>query len=210
MSEFLEERLPVCVRMGNSYADEYTVEITQTANRGEYRRLVQQYPVRIFNIRYTRETSVLWDQILSLYHRCYGMFAGFRVKVDDDFSTNNLTGIPTALDFPLDEITATTFQLQTYYGLGGSAITIGLPSRLIYKPVSGTVKIAVAGVEQFAGWTVDYTTGIVTFDVDPSGTVTGGCEFDIPCRFNSRIDVRSMATHVRETSEIEIIELLNP
>ena len=59
MAEFLEERLPVDVRMGASYADEFQVEITQTSGGSEYRHLVHPYPVRHFTIHYT---------LLSLIH----------------------------------------------------------------------------------------------------------------------------------------------
>lgn len=209
MAEFIEERLPVCVRMGSMYADEYTVEITQTANKGEYRQLIQPFPVRVFNIMYTHETAQLWNEILSLYHRCYGMFAGFRVRVLDDYSTNARTSTVTHTDQPLKQISSTIYQLQVGYG-AGTVLSIGKPYRYIYKPVSGTVKIGIGGALQSSGYTVDYTTGRVTFSGAPGGSVTGGCEFDIPCRFNSRIDIKSMAANIRETSEIEIIELLNP
>ncbi len=289
MAEFLEERLPVCVRMGASYADEYSVEITQTANRGEYRRLVQPYPVRIFNVTYTKYTATLWDEILSLYHRCYGMYAGFRVKVLDDFTTNDHVSAPSQTDQILALVSAGIYQLQVAYGVG-TAISIGKPYRTIFKPVANTVLIAIGGVSQTiaAMWSVSTITGLVTFTnnskaitaitqaasavitvgaahgfttnmsvyisgvagmtqinglrgtitsvgattitvninstaftaysgggtastrPDASETVTGGCEFDIPCRFNSRIDVKSVTNNIGETSEIEIIELLNP
>jgi uncharacterized protein (TIGR02217 family) len=289
MAEFLEERLPVCVRMGATYADEYSVEITQTANRGEYRRLVQPYPVRIFNVTYTKYTATLWEEILSLYHRCYGMYAGFRVKVLDDYTTNGRTGTPTNIDQILAQISINNWQLQVAYGIG-TAISIGKPYRTIFKPVADTTSIAIDGVNQtwLTMWEVSSTTGTITFvnhsksinnisqaasavvDVgaahgfttnmsvffagvvgmtqinglrgtitsvgastitvninstaftayssggtastlpDTSEVVTGGCEFDIPCRFNSRIDVKSLTANIAETSEIEIIELLNP
>ncbi|PUA17258.1 DUF2460 domain-containing protein [Glaciimonas sp. PCH181] len=38
--------------------------------------------------------------------------------------------------------------------------------------------------------------------------VTAGCQFDIPCRFNSRIDVNYLAPNIRDTSTIDIMELL--
>ena len=112
MADFLEERLPVDVRMGASYADEFQVEITQTSGGSEYRRLVHQYPVRHFTIHYTLTTTDLWSRPLALYHRAYGMLAGFRVKVKDDFSTNANTAAPTAFDQPLLMLSAGVYQLQ--------------------------------------------------------------------------------------------------
>ena len=287
MSEFLEERLPIGVRAGASYSDEYNVEITQTANGSEYRRLVHPYPMRVYNVFYTQFTADLWDQILSLYHRSYGMFAGFRVKALDDYTTNNRTGTPTAVDQVLALVSAGVYQLQVAYGGTGTPISIGKPVRTIFKPVAGTIKIAIGAAEQTTRFTASTTTGQITFtnltkaitgiskaasavitlgthtynvndSVHISGVVgmvqinglrafitakdattitvainstgfstytsggnvntapqageivTGGAEYDIPCRFNSRIDVTSLAPGIRESSQIEIIELLSP
>lgn len=291
MAEFLEERLPIGVRMGATFADEYRVDITQTADGSEYRRLVHPYPRRVFNVAYTQQTADLWDEILALYHRAYGMFAGFRVKALDDYTTNGRTGTPTATDQALATVTAgSVYQLQVKYGAGGTPLGIGEPVRTIFKPVPGTTRVAVGGVEVAtpAMWSVSTTTGRVTFasnktrsitgitqaatavvtvgahtfvtgeSVHFSGVagmtqinglrgtitatgatditvninssafsayasggtvntnpqtgeaVTGGCEYDIPCRFNSRIDVAAVARGVRVADAIEIVELLNP
>ena len=40
--------------------------------------------------------------------------------------------------------------------------------------------------------------------------VYAGCEFDLPCRFNSRIDVAHVGAEVREAGTIDIIELVVP
>lgn len=291
MAEFLEERLPVDVRMGATYADEYNVEITETASDSEYPRLVHPYPRRVFNVSYMKLTDDLWGGLLSLYHRCYGMYAGFRVKCLDDYTTNARTGAPTAVDQPLEVLTAgTLYRLQVQYGKGDTPIGIGLPVRTIFKPVAGTVKVAIGTLEQVAPamWSVDTTTGRVTFAANKTRAVTGitqaasavvtvgahtfaagesvhfsgavgmteinglrgaitatgattitvainssaftaytsagtintnpqtgetvygGCEFDIPCRFNSRVDQIARTHELFETGEIEIIEKLNP
>ncbi|MDP1925774.1 MAG: DUF2460 domain-containing protein [Thiobacillus sp.] len=290
MAEFLEERLPVNVRSGASYADEYAVTIVQTAGGSEDRKLVHPYPVRVFSVFYTQQTADLWDAILALYHRAYGMFAGFRVKALDDYTTNALTAAPTATDQALEVITAgTVYRLQVAYGTGGTPLSIGEPVRTIFKPVAGTTRVAIGSLEQGAlMWSVSTTTGRVTFAANKArsitgitqaasavvtvgahtfaigesvhftgvagmtqinglrGTITatgatditvginssaftayssagsvntnpqtgetvyGGCEFDIPCRFNSRIDVMHRGVGVRETAQIEIVELLNP
>lgn len=290
MPEFLEERMPIGVRNGASYSDEYQVEITQTANGSEYRRLVHPYPRRVYNVMYTQQTANMWSEILALYHRAYGMFAGFRVKALDDYTTNARISSPTATDEALEVITAgTVYQLQVSYGTGGTPLAIGEPVRTIFKPVAGSTRVAIGALEQGAlMWSVSTTTGRVTFASNKTravtgitkaasavvtvgahtfvtgesvyfsgvvgmteinglrGTITGtsateitvainstafttygsagtvntnpqtgevvygGCEFDIPCRFNSRIDVTSLAPGVRESSQIEIIEILNP
>jgi uncharacterized protein (TIGR02217 family) len=286
---FLEERLPIDVRMGASYGDEYNVEITTTAGGDEHRRLVHPYPVRRFQVGYTLQTADLWARVLALYHRAYGMYAGFRVRCKDDFSTNAHTAAPTAADQTLTRLSAGVYQLRKAYGAGAAPIAVGLPERTLYKPVAGTTKIAVGAITYSSGFTVDTVTGQVTFaanktkaitgiskaasavisfgathtfvngesvyisgvagmtqinglrgiitatganditvNINSTGfgtwtsggvvnsqpqaaeTVTGGCEFDIPCRFNSRIDVGHVGSGVRDVESVEILELINP
>ena len=291
MADFLEERLPLDVRMGASYADEFNVEITTTRGDSENRRLVHPFPIRHFSVQYTLEHADLWNRVISLYHRAYGMFAGFRVKCLDDLSTNGTSGIPTAIDHPCALVSPGVYQLQKRYGVGGTPLSIGLPVRTIFKPIAGSVRVAIGSVEATntpTTWAVDTTTGKVTFsanknrnisaitkaaqavatvgphsyvigesvifsgvvgmtqingmrgqitakagttitvninssafstytsngttDSQPqaSESVTAGCYFDIPCRFNSRIDVTHVSVDYREAGSIDIIELVNP
>ena len=213
MPEFLEERLPVDVRLGMSYSDAYAVQITRTAGGAEYRRLVQPFPVRSFHINFTSDQADLWARVLALYHRAYGRFAGFRVKCLDDFSTNNLTGTPTPTDRVLANTASGIYQLRTYYGTNGSALpSIGYPVRNLYKPVAGSVVVAKNGVTINSGLAIDTTTGRVTITPAPliTDTITAGCYFDIPCRFDSEIELTALSPSVRDCGSIDLIELLNP
>jgi len=284
---FLEERLPVSIKMGATYADEYAVQITKTSSGSESRRLIHPYPTCYYNIGYVGKTTDLWAAIVGLYHRAYGMYAGFRVRAMDDFSTNANTSAPTALDQTATLVSSGIYQLQKLYGAGGTPLSIGLPSRTIFKPVSGTVLMGLSGVSiPAAGFTVDTTTGKVTFAANKTRNisnitkaaravvtvgshtfttddtvyvsavsgmtqinsarysiystdatsitlnvnstafsnyatggvvntfpqtgeaVTCGCEFDIPFRFNSRIDISHEAVDVRDIDNVEIVELI--
>lgn len=213
MPSFLEERLPVDVRLGMSYADDYTVMITTTSGGAEYRKLVQPFPARSFHVNFTTDQADLWARVISLYHRAYGKFAGFRVKCMDDFSTNNLTGAPTPLDEVLANSSTGIYQLRNFYGTNGTALAgVGYPSRTIFKPVAGTVVAAKNGVTISSGLSVNTTTGLITISPAPliSDTITAGCQFDIPCRFNSMIEVTAIDRKFRDCGSIDLIELLNP
>jgi len=96
------------------------------------------------------------------------------------------------------------FQLVKSYATGSANY-----SRPIKKPVSGTVLIALDGVNQASGWTVDTTTGIVTFSSAPGAgvAVTSGFEFDVPVRFNNDELSTSLEFYQAGTSSIDIIEV---
>ncbi len=290
MGAFLEERLPVNVRLGASYADGYSVEITTTASGVEYRKLTHPHPVRTGNINFTMLRTDLAQQVIALYHRAYASYAGFRVKCLDDFSTYNDTGVPTAFDFTSLLVSTGVYQITKAYGSGGTPLGIGLPYRKIFKPVSGSVLVGVNSVVPTIGWSVDTTTGLVTFSANKTGSissisqasqavigiaghslgagesvhisgvsgmtqingmrglivsvvpgtsitvdintssgysaytsggtvntlpqggelVTAGCYFDLPFRFNSKIEVTSLSPDVRDCNGVDIIELVAP
>jgi uncharacterized protein (TIGR02217 family) len=209
---FLEERLPVALKLGANYSDGYSVERATDPRTGHsYSRLRVGKPSRELVGSYTQATETMWSGIIDLYHRSFGGHAGFRVKFLDDFSTHNHTGTPTALDQPLVYVESGVYQLQKQYGAGGTPLSIGLPARTIKKPVAGTVKIAVNGTPT-TSFTVDAATGLVTLASPPAGgaTVTGGCYFDIPCAFAEKFDINHIAFAYRETGQIRLVELLNP
>jgi uncharacterized protein (TIGR02217 family) len=59
--------------------------------------------------------------------------------------------------------------------------------RTITKPVAGTVKVYLGSVEQLSSWSVDTTTGLVTFSMPPAPgvEVTADFEFDVPVLFDT-------------------------
>lgn len=288
LNPFLEERISVAIKLGASYSDSYNVRIVDTAADAEHRALVHPFPKRHFRIGYVGSNDALYANLCNIYHRVFGTFGGFRAKCLDDYSTNGQTAAPTSFDQTLTAVSAGVYQLQKTYGLDAPGLSIGRPSRLIYKPVAGTVLVAVGAVAM-AGtlWAVDNTTGRVTFtdkskaitaisqaaqavltigahtllageSVQVSGVVgmtqinglrgtitaitattitlninstaftaytsggavhsnpqsgevvTGGCEFDIPVRFATALDILAKEKTVRDVGTIELIELINP
>ena len=99
--------------------------------------------------------------------------------------------------------TTTGFQLLKRYASGGQIWT-----RTITKPVAGTVRIALDGAEQLGGWSVDMTTGVVTFSAAPGSGVhiTAGFEFDVPVRFDT--DTLDVTLDIERLGSITSIPLL--
>lgn len=292
MSAFLEERLNERIRLGASWEEDFNVQITQTSAGREERWLTHPFPQYRFRVLYTEDIEELWDDIVSLYRRAYGRFAGFRVRHFEEFSTNGMKGVPTAFDQQLADLGSAQYQLQKRYGVGELLTSAGAPVRTIYKPVIGTVLVGIrntiTGDHPITAFTVDTTTGVVsmaankgraitgitkgastvltvgsnTFTVGDSvhvsgvagmtqingrrvqvtartsttitlpidstafsdyvsggtvqtqpqsdETVHGGCEFDIPCRFDTTLGMQTLSRDLRETGEIEIVELIAP
>jgi uncharacterized protein (TIGR02217 family) len=82
--------------------------------------------------------------------------------------------------------------------------------RSIQKPVAGSVHVAVAGTPLATGWTVDTTTGIVTFASAPAtgAAVTAGFEFDVPARFDTdKIEVNLEQFNLGSIPRIPVLEV---
>lgn len=111
------------------------------------------------------------EYLINFFNAVRGAAIGFRFKDWSDYkATNQLIGVGSGI--------ATQFQLTKTYNIGNLST-----QRIIKKPVSNTTTIQVAGVNQLTGWTLNTTTGIITFNSPPTGNITASFEFDVPVRF---------------------------
>lgn len=143
---------------------------------------------RSYNAGYGVKSLSDLHSVIAFFEERRGRLHGFRWKDHMDWKSC----APDASPAPLDQVIGTgtgtlaTFQLTKTYGSQHAPWT-----RAVKKPVIGTIRLAVAGVERTAGthFAVDPVTGVVTFlsgQLPPSGaSVTAGFEFDVPVRFDT-------------------------
>lgn len=133
--------------------------------------------------------------LITFYRRIGGVANGFRCMDWWDYATNakgrlwgpNNTEEVACTDQVLGvgDSSTTQFQLRKFYGDSDPIYT-----RTIKKPVAGTVLVGLNGVNQTSGWTLDTTTGIITFTSPPSAVdeISWGGEFDVPVHFDMTLD----------------------
>jgi uncharacterized protein (TIGR02217 family) len=145
--------------------------------------------------------------VIAFFEARLGRLYGFRFKDFTDFKSC----APGADVTPLDQAigtgdgTATAFQLVKTYASGPASWT-----RTIGKPVDGTVRVAIGGVEQMSGFGVDAATGLVTFDSAPASgaAIAAGYEFDTPVRFDSdQLSVNLASFAAGEIPGIPLVEV---
>jgi len=186
--DFLDVRIDLCARYGSGYEEGFVVSHVDDIGGTEYSRLYHPYPKLRYQLDYTNgNREGLAKRITDLFKRCAGTMQYFRVKHYAEFTTNNKTQPPTAQDQLLIQLPTPAgqyvYQLVTWYDYPSLPWA---PRRLITKPIPFTEKIAIDGVElDHSLFTVDYDHGTVTLIIPPGGTVSGGCEFDIPMRFSA-------------------------
>jgi uncharacterized protein (TIGR02217 family) len=146
---------------------------------------------------------------LVIIHAVGGRAYGFRFKDYADFKSVNTGDAVSYNDQTLGtgDTSETDFQLVKIYTKGAFSRT-----RNITKPVSGTVRVSLDDVEQDAsppGWSVDTTTGIVTFDSAPGMgvIVAAGYEFDVPVRFDTDTLQVSLEEYELGAAQVPIVEI---
>lgn len=181
---FHEVRLPARLAFGSTGGIERRTEVVTLASGFERRATPWAHGRRRFligaGVRSLDDVAVL----VAFFEARRGRLHGFRFKDFTDFRSCAPSASISPLDQRLGEGTgaAVSFQLLKLYG------DIERPIR---KPVEGSVRVAVDGVET-AAFTVDPATGDVTLaEAPPEGAVvTAGFAFDTPVRFDTdRIDV---------------------
>jgi uncharacterized protein (TIGR02217 family) len=181
---FFEVQFPVHISYGSSMGPERKTQVFTAINGFEHRNQQWENSIRTYNAGTGVTTEDELAQVVDFFEEVRGMANGFRWKDWGDYKSciPSLDPSPTDQAIGIGDEVTTEFQLSKIYGGVFNPYT-----RAITKPVTGTVSVALDSVEQLSGWSVDNTTGIVTFDTAPANgvIVTAGYEFDVPCRFNT-------------------------
>jgi uncharacterized protein (TIGR02217 family) len=147
------------------------------------------------------------EQVLAFWEARSGALYGFRWKDWSDFKSGGIASPVACTDQLLGVGNGSNkvFQLTKRYISGAREY-----ARPINKPVAGTVLLGLNGVNQLTGWTVDTTTGIVTFGTAPGSgvSVTAGFEFDVPSRFaDESLSISLEGWQAGAVQSIRIIEI---
>jgi uncharacterized protein (TIGR02217 family) len=177
---FHEVTLPARLAFGSTGGVERRTEVVTLASGHERRSTPWASGRRRYQIGSGLRSLDDMAALTAFFEARQGRLYGFRFRDFADFKSCAPGAEPGPVDQPLgtgDGVT-TRFSLAKAYGD---------QMRRITKPVDGTVRVAVGGVEVSEGWSVDVTTGEVTFSAAPEAGVelTAGFRFDTPVRFDA-------------------------
>ena len=207
--EFHEVRFPVNIAFGSSGGPSRNTTVVTSASGKEQRNLSWEGSRRGWDAGYGMKSLRDIEAVVSFFEERRGRFIGFRWRDRFDYKSCPLRSNIDAMDQPLGKGDGTTTQFQLIKRYGADFDPYDRP---IFKPVTGTVVIGVDGVATGSGWTVDTTTGIVTFSSAPSEgeVITAGFEFDVPVRFNTdMIEVNLDHFEAGEIPTVPVIELVS-
>lgn len=207
---FHEVRFPPAISIGASGGPERRTEIVVLGSGFEERNARWADSRRTYQAGYgVRSVDDLYA-VIAFFEERRGRLHAFRWKDWSDFKSCAPGEAISPLDQALGEGDGerAEFQLVKTYGSAFAPWT-----RIIRKPVEGTVRIAVAGIEKPPGtFAADHSTGVIIFAEGhvpaPGEAVTAGFEFDVPARFDTdRLTVNLDSFRHGSIPDIPIIEV---
>jgi uncharacterized protein (TIGR02217 family) len=202
---FHEVRFPDNISRGARGGPERRTQIVELASGDEERNASWANSRRRYDVAYGIRRADDLAAVVAFFEARNSRLHGFRYKDWGDYKSS----LPSQPVTPTDQLIGTgdgivtSFALLKHYTSGAQAWT-----RAIAKPVAGSVRIALDGVEQMSGWSVDITTGVVSFDAAPGEgvAITAGFEFDVPVRFDT--DTLDVTLDIERLGSITSIPLL--
>jgi len=204
---FHEIRFPDNISRGARGGPERRTQIVELASGDEERNASWANSRRRYDAAYGIRRADDLATVVAFFEARNGRLYGFRWKDWADYKSY----LPSKPVGETDQIIGTgdgvtkSFQLVKKYTSGSNSWT-----RIITKPVSGTVKVGLASAPLTTGWSVDETTGVITFSTAPSNgaLVTAGFEFDVPVRFDTdQLDVTMDIERLGSITSIPMIEV---
>jgi uncharacterized protein (TIGR02217 family) len=210
VNDFHEVRFPLDVSLGRRGGPTRRTDIVTLASGREHRNARFAHSRRRYDAGLGVRTLDALHAVLSFFEGRRGRLYGFRFRDRADWKSCPPGQAVSPLDqaLGLGDGARTAFALQKTYGADFAPYV-----RPIAKPVGGSVRVALNGVEQAlgAGFGLDATTGAVTFAAPPppGAAVTAGFAFDVPVRFDTDdLDVDLSAFEAGEIPRIPLIEIV--
>ena len=204
---FHEVRFPDNISRGARGGPERRTQVVELASGDEERNASWANSRRRYDVAYGIRRADDLAAVVAFFEARNGRLHGFRYKDWADYKS----APPSQAITPTDQQIGTgtgglqTFQLAKRYTSGPQTWV-----RTIAKPVTGTVRVALGMVQQMSGWTLDATTGVITFTTAPASGVAirAGFEFDVPVRFDSdTLDVTLDFERLGSITSIPLLEI---
>jgi uncharacterized protein (TIGR02217 family) len=209
-SDFHEVRFPLDVSLGSRGGPVRRTDIVTLSSGREQRNSRWAGSRRRFDAGLGVRTIDALQAVIAFFEERRGRLTGFRFRDRTDWRSGPPSKEPTPMDQRLGTGDGATLSFQLTKTYGSSFAPYHRP---IAKPVGGTVRVALNGVEQPVGsaFNCDPATGLVTFTVAPptGAVITAGFAFDVPVRFDTdELDIDLSAFDAGEIPKIPLIEII--
>lgn len=191
---FHEVSFPPTIARGATGGPEYRTDVVEMRSGFEQRNSIWATARARYNVGTGIRTRAQMEEVVAFFRARKGKAYGFRFRDWGDFEA--VSQPMQATGNPL------IFQLVKSYG-----DAVNPETRLIKKPVAGTVAVTIAG-SPVTPSAIDATTGLVTFASAPAQTPVASFQFDTPVRFDTdHLDMRTDAYTIQQAPTIPLIEV---
>jgi uncharacterized protein (TIGR02217 family) len=178
LAGFHDVLFPLHLGFGSRGGPEFSTTVVASAAGLEQRNANWAQARRSYDVSTGLRSQADLMTLIAFFEARLGRAYGFRFRDPHDSSSSN-AGQPLT---PFDQVLGTGDGSRTRFWLTKS---YGSQRRRITRPVAGSVRVGVNGVEATTGWTLDLATGALDFAAAPASgaSVTAGFSFDVPVRF---------------------------
>ncbi|MEA1014810.1 DUF2460 domain-containing protein [Sphingosinicella sp. LY1275] len=205
MEAFHDVRFPVALGREASVEPSFSTAVVTTASGAEQRNSDWADARLRFDAGPGLRGEAELQALIAFFRARRGAAVAFRFEDPYDHSSHGMTGEPEADDQPIGvgDGLRTDFPLIKHYEDQVRRIT---------RPVAGSVRVSVDGVEQVSGWILA-AGGVVRFETPlPTGAVVrAGYRFDVPVRFaEDRLSVSRATFAAGEVPSVPLVEVREP
>jgi uncharacterized protein (TIGR02217 family) len=203
LAPFDDVMFPIAIGAEASVSPGFSTNVVTSASGHEYRNANWSQARLRFDAGPGVRGEEELGELIGFFRARRGSAVGFRFRDPFDHSSNGMTGVPGPGDQPIGvgDGQRMSFALVKHYGAA--------EERRITRPVAGSVRVAVDGVERASGWSLD-PLGVVRFDDPPANgaVVAAGYLFDVPVRFGEdRLEVNRATFLAGEAPSVPLIEV---
>ncbi|MGQ0660220.1 DUF2460 domain-containing protein [Sphingosinicella sp.] len=199
---FANVRFPIALGREAAVTPEFSTAIVTTANGVEQRNADWADARLRFDAGPGVRSEAELQALIAFFRARRGAAVAFRFEDPFDNSSSGMAGAPEPTDQVLGEGDGARTDFELVKDYDGQR-------RRITRPVSGTARVAVDGVEQASGWLLG-DKGVVSFAEPPAEgvAVTAGFRFDVPVRFaEDRLEVNRATFLAGEVPSVPLIEV---
>ena len=200
---FEDVHFPIAIGAEASVIPGYSTNVVCSASGHEYRNVNWAQARMRFDAGPGVRGEAEMQELISFFRARRGAAVAFRFRDPFDHSSNRMTDVSGSADQPLGEGDGerTSFELVKHYGES--------EARRITRPVPGSVRVSIDGIEQVGGWSLD-SSGVVSFAEPPAtgAIVAAGYLFDVPVRFaDDRLEINRATFLAGEAPSVPLIEV---
>jgi uncharacterized protein (TIGR02217 family) len=199
---FEDVRFPISLGREASVEPAFSTQVVTGAGGGEQRNSDWADARLRFDVGAGVRGEADLHALIAFFRARRGAAVGFRFEDPFDHSSSGMTGEPGAGDqlLGVGDGVRTEFALVKHYG--GQ-------ERRITRPLVGSVRVSVDGVERVSGWTLAPLGRVLFAEAPGEGAeVRAGFRFDVPVRFaEDRLAVSRATYEAGEIASVPLIEL---